>query len=1427
MAFELKLSDLKTFCKSTICKNYEYIKFNERLNSLDEEFDITDKLGAYSFVNMVNKSGLRLKEDALLISENMLKIISLVMHAKNLNINELSKIIEHKVEICEDQIKLYETICILNNLDIKKITTYVDKDLMTELDRNLNYTYTRLQSMVDFLKYSSVKGVLVGSGDNKTFYVLKDRGNKLFDLSVSGTVENVKLGLCASAFVEINSRASNEFLFNDNSEDGLDIKTLKYTVGGSDNVIGYSYFPIFIASVVFRRKLHCEGKTWCLQGDKMSVADYTKWLKGFLDSDIKTYLLKRIAEDTSVIYLEHYNMLNNVLMTYAVVKDFNLPGKMSYIYSFGMQSESNEKINNLIEDRFTNKASDNSIASKLVGGNSEIQSIADGWQTTKGNKLNAFGKISIFTCNLSEYYGLTSFAYKQYAEMLKNGDEPTIDRLFLGKTDSDSLMEINIGSSTDLGIFITAGTRSGKGVLTLNVLAGLAYIGCPLIYADNKPDMSAMLWGIEKELNAKFGRTDGDSGYIRILGIEGTKPDFQYAGDNYDKLGRNSTRVKKAYNKYQSDYTVEIRGGLAYLKTLQLYLCSALKMPLIDEKYAAEKTKFIGVFDELNNATNRINSILSMIKMDEKLQIPEKASDTHKKLGNYILKLKENLDGAINADFGKSGRVYMVCIAQDLRGNNDKGNKGYVKANIITRSLVSMMSVRIYGKNGNLPVKADSVTGKDDLRLTAGTTSEAVIPMIEIVQGNNTPVRNGKAVFGKDEDVSRRFVVVQGKSTEVFAPLFTFPGNDIEIAVTSIGHKYLSDANYNVKLDDDFIDKLANTTSFEDSSDVGTFLGVKKKSGEDLNVVIRRELVEELPDGSYIKNEKIGYLGLLRMLFKHKYGGDPDDKILETLGQGYDICWKYLCKTGLVDKYNYECVEDYIYDPNIETFLTNTELNDLFESGRSNSSTDEEIIIVNDVFEESVDETEESGTDGNENKESVDENMDDSDEEIYSLFDNTDEETDNGVSETYDNESDNGFEGTGETDGTSGFGRTDESFDYTGTEQVVFNTGEDEVIQKCKTCGYMNGSGVGNPCRHCGGDPNVRGRTWICSNCHSRMSDRIKTCISCGLNIDDSMIPQPKPENEHQSQPSPFSHAGAATYNDTEENSYTEPYGCDFVFKDDNRFHIFGENAMMKQTSANLLSIIEEVVGNLSRVNNISIENGGHIIVNGIHINPSLTDEQIQQLPLDLRYKVSNGQWFELFHGKDLAKFRNLRQLIIADMSMADKVCLDTGKADVFKLRHWLERKTALNSLIVAGVEVREEEREYMEDAQRGNNFVNGVHGAFSGIRGIGQGIVNGCRVIRNSRFWNSGFGRFTRGVAAVAGVAVALPFGTGLISGLGFLGTLNLAIAGAGGVYNVVRHRNKGNSGGNFSSNVNNSNNNFSSNVNNSNPRGRNRRQK
>ena len=61
--------------------------------------------------------------------------------------------------------------------------------------------------------------------------------------------------------------------------------------------------------------------------------------------------------------------------------------------------------------------------------------------------------------------------------------------------------------------------RTGKGVLTLNNMAALlAYndngLKIPIIYADGKPEMSATLWEVEREL-----RNAGQD--VRILAIDG------------------------------------------------------------------------------------------------------------------------------------------------------------------------------------------------------------------------------------------------------------------------------------------------------------------------------------------------------------------------------------------------------------------------------------------------------------------------------------------------------------------------------------------------------------------------------------------------------------------------------------------------------------------------------------------------------------------------------------------------------------------------------------------------------------------------------------------------------------------------------------------------------------------------------------------
>ena len=63
-----------------------------------------------------------------------------------------------------------------------------------------------------------------------------------------------------------------------------------------------------------------------------------------------------------------------------------------------------------------------------------------------------------------------------------------------------------ISNFDDAGQIVTgiiAGSRSGKGVMTLNILASIIASGCPVCYLDYKPDMAATLWDLERELTSK------------------------------------------------------------------------------------------------------------------------------------------------------------------------------------------------------------------------------------------------------------------------------------------------------------------------------------------------------------------------------------------------------------------------------------------------------------------------------------------------------------------------------------------------------------------------------------------------------------------------------------------------------------------------------------------------------------------------------------------------------------------------------------------------------------------------------------------------------------------------------------------------------------------------------------------------------------
>lgn len=103
------------------------------------------------------------------------------------------------------------------------------------------------------------------------------------------------------------------------------------------------------------------------------------------------------------------------------------------------------------------------------------------------------------------------FAYTALNSLKKSGKTPSWENLIIGKKDDDSILTVgeDISFNKKLVHWVLAGSRSGKGVMTLNILAGALASNKPVFYLDNKPDMASMFRS--KDLsNGKMFCINGD-----------------------------------------------------------------------------------------------------------------------------------------------------------------------------------------------------------------------------------------------------------------------------------------------------------------------------------------------------------------------------------------------------------------------------------------------------------------------------------------------------------------------------------------------------------------------------------------------------------------------------------------------------------------------------------------------------------------------------------------------------------------------------------------------------------------------------------------------------------------------------------------------------------------------------------------------------
>lgn len=110
-----------------------------------------------------------------------------------------------------------------------------------------------------------------------------------------------------------------------------------------------------------------------------------------------------------------------------------------------------------------------------------------------------------FVGNAQVANGTPLFAYKALDAQLRGGGAGKFDlnNMIIGMDINGNI--VRAGSDGDLNFkntthYILAGTRAGKGVMTLNLLAATLVSKTALIYLDNKPDMLSMLYAIEPNM---------------------------------------------------------------------------------------------------------------------------------------------------------------------------------------------------------------------------------------------------------------------------------------------------------------------------------------------------------------------------------------------------------------------------------------------------------------------------------------------------------------------------------------------------------------------------------------------------------------------------------------------------------------------------------------------------------------------------------------------------------------------------------------------------------------------------------------------------------------------------------------------------------------------------------------------------------------
>lgn len=268
------------------------------------------------------------------------------------------------------------------------------------------------------------------------------------------------------------------------------------------------YFPQKCLEIMYGRVPATAKKE--LNGEKIvyfSRSENSNSWSAYRDKDIKEHLHKLLVVSVRV-YIERTG-ISDKIRTIETVNKVN--GLLEYTVScltsgvlvidYKTANGSPVKFKVRVSDP-TGKLSPNvdyapeiiSVAFSGNAGGKDSKKLRGGLDADMSARFRVYEYAHEFNHTLSNAMPL--FAYRALETLLARGDKVSWKNAIIGQSMDDTILKNGSGGinmSNALFHHINAGSRSGKGVMTLNMLASSIASGRPIFYLDNKVDMGSLL----------------------------------------------------------------------------------------------------------------------------------------------------------------------------------------------------------------------------------------------------------------------------------------------------------------------------------------------------------------------------------------------------------------------------------------------------------------------------------------------------------------------------------------------------------------------------------------------------------------------------------------------------------------------------------------------------------------------------------------------------------------------------------------------------------------------------------------------------------------------------------------------------------------------------------------------------------------------